>query len=431
MWKNLLRDFVFSIILTLGLMLRLVYTPYTAGSDIAQFASFSDTFLRHGFNFYEFADGRYYVEEGWPYNWPYVYGPQLILLLAPLRAFFNQHVTAYWSNGNYYVYAPVEWVVACKALFISFDVVAGVLIYIILSRSGGDWLGILGLALYYLNPAVIYNSSIYGMFDQIPLAVLLASIYLIKSGRSLLGVSLAGFAASFKPNIAPASIGVLASSMFEEKGLKRRLLKLALFLTGLLSPFIPFEASYPGTISRLINILLSMAPGYTYPVVYSFNGFSSLATYMHEHSGGDYQWAISYWWVSLIVLVAVVSAGVVVFRKRDGVVLSFLLYLAFTASYWRVNYQYLTPAVGLASLQLAGGRRRLPVILVFSAYVALWFFLFPVSWWAHVHIETPNQGLWRIMDMFSLMVFDEGVYVLYSLVLTMLSVIVLLVIALS
>ncbi|MGC9181973.1 hypothetical protein [Thermogladius sp.] len=422
MLRGLARDYAFSLMLVAGLMVRLVFVPYTSGSDIAQFASFSDTFLRHGLEFYKYADAKLYAEEGWPYNWPYVYGPQLVLLLAPLRALLRQPVLAYWNSGNYYVYVPVEWVVACKSLFVAFDVVSGALIYLILSRYSGGRAALVGFALYYLNPAVIYTSSVYGMFDQIPLSLILASLYLYRSGRRLPSLALAGLAATFKPNVAPASLGVLVSSLVEDKCLKSRLSGLAAFVLGALSPFAPFAAYYSQTLSKAFEVLASLKPGYTYPIVYSFNGLSSLATYMHQFSGGDYEWVVSYWWVFYLVLNVLVAIWLTSTRERDAGLLALLLYLAFTTSYWRVNYQYFVPGIGLAALQVGGSRRRTVASIVYIAYIAFWVFMFPTSWWAHVHIKEPNMELWRVMDMFSLMVFDEGVYVVYSVLLTVLSV---------
>jgi len=98
------------------------------------------------------------------------------------------------------VYAPPDWIVASKALFTAFDTVAAVLIY----ASGAGWptwRRTAAMALYYLNPAVIYTSAIYGMLDPVPAVLLIAALRL--RGGLWAGVLL-GLAAATKPNAAPA-----------------------------------------------------------------------------------------------------------------------------------------------------------------------------------------------------------------------------------
>ncbi|MEM4488514.1 MAG: hypothetical protein QXK88_06940 [Desulfurococcaceae archaeon] len=181
------------LVISLGLASRAAIAPYTAESDIPQFADFADTFLRHGLCFYRYSTSHRLEE--WPYPWPYPYGSLLVLILAPLRLVARREAKCYWESGSCNIYTPMEWVVLTKTVFMLFDTLAAVFIYALLSkRSRGR--ALLALAFYYLNPATIYVSSIYGMFDSIPLSLLLLSmIQLSKSPRKLgsLGALVAGF----------------------------------------------------------------------------------------------------------------------------------------------------------------------------------------------------------------------------------------------
>ena len=97
-------------------------------------------------------------------------------------------------------------------------------------------------------------------------------------------------------------------------------------------------------------------------------------------------------------------------------------YSGFVAAYWRVNHQYLVPAVALALLAMPYlGRLGKGIASAFIAWSALWPFAFPVAWWFHVHIKEPDWGLVRFLEAHSLMIFDEGFYVGYSLILTALA----------
>jgi len=55
------------------------------------------------------------------------------------------------------------------------------------------------------------------------------------------------------------------------------------------------------------------------------------------------------------------------------------------------------------------------------AAVALWPFLYPVSWWARVHVKEPNEVVAAALDAVSLKLLDPEVYVAYSLALTALA----------
>jgi len=54
------------------------------------------------------------------------------------------------------------------------------------------------------------------------------------------------------------------------------------------------------------------------------------------------------------------------------------------------------------------------------AAVALWPFLYSVSWWARVHVKKPNEAV-AALDVASLKLLDPEVYVAYSLALTALA----------
>jgi len=100
-----------------------------------------------------------------------------------------------------WVYAPPDWIVASKALFTAFDTAAAVLIYF--NGAGWPtWRRTAAMALYYLNPAVIYTSVIYGMLDPLPAAFLIAALRL--RGGFWAG-ALLGLAAATKLNAAPAA----------------------------------------------------------------------------------------------------------------------------------------------------------------------------------------------------------------------------------
>ncbi|GAB6147805.1 hypothetical protein JCM10135_03460 [Stetteria hydrogenophila] len=268
-----------AVLLLPGLLLRAVLAPYTCGSDIAQFAGFADTTLRRGLRFFSYSDGSHAAGEGWPYPWPYVYGPPLAVTLAALRILAPTPVTKHWEGGVYHVYVPTDWIVAVKTLLIAFDAASAVALYAVARLLGaGERGAAVCMLLYFYNPLVVYVSSIYGMFDQVALFTLLAGLYLLLKGRRIPAFLAAGLAASVKPTMAVAALGLLAAE--SSRGWGRALKALPALLAGALLPYLPFALADPYGVAVYVKAVESVAsPSHPEPVAYSFNGFSSIAFY--------------------------------------------------------------------------------------------------------------------------------------------------------
>lgn len=424
-WKILLAT-----VLIAGLAVRAFVAPFTTGSDIAQFAGFADTFLKRGECFFHYAGRESSSLEKWPYPWPYPYGVLPILLLGAIRLIAPQPVKSYWKGSTYYVYAPPEWIIAVKAMLVFFDLVTALLIYRLVSKYSIKR-GVAAATFYFLNPAVIYTSSIYGMLDPIPSALLLVAIVLYESGgsdrvRVYLSALLAGLAVTSKPNALYPGVFFLLYVLLKNRGEPIHSLGAVLlgFACGTIAPFAVFEAMCPGSIQTFVNVLTDVStPRYNPPIVYSFNGFTSLATYLHDKTGGDYMWMITYWVIPGSLLLALLAFWTICKIEVDRLYeILYLSYLIYVTTYWRINYQYFLVLVALSSIYVfaMAGRPTLKLLVVLHlALVSSWTVMFPVSWWARVHIENPNIELVKVLDRISLMVFSQEVYLFYEIVLTM------------
>ncbi len=413
------REYVYMlIVLGIGLFLRISIAPYSTGSDIPQFAGFADTFLRHGICFYKYVGAENWFSEKWPYPWPYVYGPMWALMLSPIRLFIGSPIEFGWRGSTYYVYAPMDWIVGVKAILIAFDTLSAILLYMILCRLKPGLWPLIGLALYYLNPMTIYISAIYGMFDQVALAFFLTSLLLLDKRPFLSGVFLSLTLLTKHTFLYPAIMLLIRMILW------RRWRAFTHYLLGLLVTSIvllaPFFIGCPGSHMVFIDTVLeSSSPGYTYPIVYSFNGVSSLATYLHDEYGYDTVWVIKIWYIpAIILLIALVVKTIK--HKIDPITLSAIAYIVYTATYWRVNHQYLVPTIALAIIMAVTTNNKVvkTLALTTTLTIALWPIIFPTSWWLHAHIKQPNYQLIELIDKLTLMVFEDKVYVIYSLTLT-------------
>jgi len=412
------------IIVVLALAIRAPLVPYSSGSDIPQFAGFTDTFISSSLCFY--IDASSSVGEGWAYPWLYPYGPILVLLLAPLRLVCRTPITAYWEHGVYKVVVPRDWVVAVKAVLVVFDLTAAVILYrILLVRAGVRRLyALIAGAAYAVNPMALYNSGIYGMTDGIVLALLLAAIN--SWGKPCrVGVLLA-LAVMTKPTALLPSLGLLLYSTREQESLYRIA---ACSLATLVIFMAPFIATCPQTLDAIAYTLKWRAsPSYTLPLVYSLNGFSSLATYLHETRGVETLWAIRALWLASLPLLAPLLrftlrvAGPP--RHLHVYHVAFAWYQYLLIASWSVNPQYLVVLVGLALLVVASPsstRARIPALLLLS-WASLWPLLYPLDFWFHVHIHPVNWGVADIISKFVLYTPSDLGYTIYSLVLSLLEV---------
>ncbi len=406
---------VLLLVIVIGLLVRVWVAPFSSGSDIAQFAGFGDSFLRHGLCFYEYANASRWREEGWPYNWAFPYGPVWLYILGILRSYVRSPVKVV-HDETLKVYVPLDWVVAVKAVLIAVDTLDALLIYLIVARRVGGWMGVGAAALYYLNPMTIYISSIFGMFDQLALLFLLGGLASLEWNRLVSGF-LVGTALITKHTLLLPVAGVIIYSIVSRKFDVRLAAGLAL---GILLPFLPIVAACPSSLPSVYGSMMStMEPSYTLPICYSFNGLSSLASYLHEVSGGDYLWILRNWLLPATLLALPVLAHIYVSRRVfEGAALA---YTVFTAAYWRVNHQYLVPLVGLLVLLIFLGKEGFAsrlLAFIITVFIGFWVVAFPTSWWFHVHIEKPNWDMIRLIDSLTLMIFDEEFYVGYSLMLT-------------
>ncbi len=342
-------------------------------------------------------------------------------MLAAIRLAVPSPVKTYWERGIYHVVVPNDWAAAVKLVFIAFDTLAAMLLYLVVLGVGASERRARAAALlYYYNPMTVYVSSIYGMFDQIPLALVLAGLYLYTRNRRGWGLLLIGLAASFKPTMAVIALPVAVHALMtagSRIGAPRLLGSLAL---GALAPFIPSMAADPGGLTVYLKaVSMVSSPSYASNVQYSFNGLSSIAFYAWWHGDTDVARRILSMRPLLftpLCITLILGAS----RKRDPLWLAALAYIIFTATYWRVNPQYVAPLVAftilLREVATRGRTRALSGLAIVVA--GLWPLIYPISFWAWVHIEEQNPAVLSLLARVSLNVAEGLYYVYYSLALT-------------
>ena len=383
-----LRRAVLVALIVLAFAFRLFVAPYSSGSDIPQFAGFVDTLLSSGPCFYVSASTP--QGEPWPYPWLYPYGPTLVLLLAIPCRVVKARPEWGWVDGTYIVSVPGSLAAAVKSVFIAGDAAVTLAIYLIARKRAGPDTALALAAAYALSPAVVYTSSIYGMFDQVAAAFLLAAVAARSPG---LRGFLAGLALATKPTLILPSLAVALTG----RGRIRSLAALALAIAVLTAPFVmPCPESLKGILGALT---WRGGPTIPLPSVYSFSWLGSIVAYLYEARGVDYSRVLEAWPIlALVLAIPALKAS----RTPARAALAF--YLVFTASSWSVNYQYLTPLVALILAAYPELRSRLSRLLasLIVVHASVWPILYPSEFWFSVHTHQQNSLAARLVSALTL-----------------------------
>lgn len=145
------RHWAFAAVCATGVAVRAALIPLWHGQDFTVWRLASTATLR-GVNVY--AHHPHYP------GGPYAYFPLFLYLELPLR----------WLAQL----TPAPFVVLGKLPIALADSAVAVLVYRVLCRARSHPVAAFGAALYFLNPLVLYNSALYGRFDSLGCALLLA-----------------------------------------------------------------------------------------------------------------------------------------------------------------------------------------------------------------------------------------------------------------
>jgi hypothetical protein len=361
---------VLGLAMAMAAFFRFWAAPLSAGPDVAQFWAFSKVFQTHGLDFYRYAAGTAAI---FPFTgWGFVYPPVWLLLLG-LALFF--------APGSAATQAMVSssWRLAMKTPIILADLAIGCLLY--RAVPGSRWRKLLFASLWLFHPAAWYESAVFGQFDAVAAAFLLAAIVLLERNQDRLAFLLAGLAVMTKQHTL-IPVAVMAVILARQTNWRRLAGNLAILAGVVVVLSVPFL--FTGNFAAYANSLLlpGQAPTYQFPLVYAFGGIGALLTYLHNVFG----WETGRFIPLTIPLTVIAVAAVIVFSYRkqitpaQGALAGFL---AFIALFYRINYQYLVIFIPLALLVAARSRYmgERALTLVLALLPAAWLWLFDVSFW--------------------------------------------------
>jgi hypothetical protein len=361
--------------------IRFWAAPVSAGPDIGQFWGFAGLFESHGLDFYRYADG---TDPSLPVNgWGFVYPPVwLCILRIALLASPGSVATADMIDTS--------WRLAMKAPIITADLaIGGLLLWAI---PGSRVKKLLFATLWLLHPASWYNSAIFGQFDAIAAALLLASLIMFVKGRDRPGFVLATLAVLTKQHTALPALFMIAS--VTRQITRRRLIENCAIACGIFLAFsLPFL--FTGSAAGYLRALFlpAQAPTYQVPLVYTFSGSGAIITYLNQEFGWTTEHLLKY--NSIVLAAGIAAAFALCYVKKVRLEQAALIgILLFVGIFYRVNYQYLVIYIPLAvyGLAVSRGWSERGMVMLLIAIPASWVFMFDVSFWFRVFTPLNSQA---------------------------------------
>lgn len=300
-----------------------------------------------------------------------------------IRVFYNVvwsdyppfNVFLFWTFGSIaklLLLSGESLVYLIKLIPSLFDTATVFLIFIFVRKRFDFKASLVTAALYAFNPAVIFDSAIWGQFDAIYTFFLLLSLMLLLASKPKLSAVAFTLGLLTKPQsiaLAPLIIFLI----FKEHGWRKLFTSLLAAVATIFVVILPFEWSNPVTF--LSNIYFGAYGGYAYTTVNAFN-----------------IWALGGIWIPDTPIFF--TAGWVMFgtltayilyvlhkrldRSRELLILfsAFMLFFGFFMLPTRIHERYLFPALSVLALMLPFSKKIRPIYaaltltcLVNQAYV--------------------------------------------------------------
>jgi dolichyl-phosphate-mannose-protein mannosyltransferase len=286
---------------------------------------------------------------------------------------FNVYI--FWAFGSLANGLGVSMASMVKFVPNLFDLGTAALIYFFVRRQSTFKLALFSTALYAFNPAVIFNTAVWGQFDAVYTFFLVLSLMLALKSKPVPAAFIFALGLLTKPQ-GIALLPLIVLLIYMKSGLKQLAYGVAAFVATVFLVVLPFEG-IGNPVTFLIN---NYSSGYQYYHYTSVNAFNLWGLYgMWINDGFFYYvgWA-------LFASVAVFTLYMVHKRlKVSGdliaVFAAFMLFFAFFMLPTRIHERYMFPAISMLALMfpLMKKARALygvltATLLINQAYVLYW-----------------------------------------------------------
>ena len=231
-------------ILFLGFFLRVfLYRTGTFFIDVNSFIAWSNTLVEGGFkNFY----------------------------LSVWSDYLPGYLYVLWFLGKLGSFVHLDQLFLFKLPAIASDLATGYLIYLIVKKIKSPKAGLIASAFYIFNPALIFNSTLWGQVDSLTALFYLLSIYLI-GVNSLASALVLSIGSAFKPQVALAAPIVLMLMLKNHWNPKKIMGYILLSAAVFLLIFLPFNLPDKNPLIFVFERIGATLNQYPYGSVNAFN----------------------------------------------------------------------------------------------------------------------------------------------------------------
>src|SRR3990170_3889676 len=248
-----------------------------------------------------------------------------------------------------------------------FDIAMAFLIFAFVRKRLNFKTSLLVTALYAFNPAVIFNTAVWGQYDAIYTFFLVLSLMLVFSSKPKLSAVAFTLGLLTKPqSIALAPL--IAFLIFKKHGWRKLLISLLVAVATIFAVIIPFEWANP--VDFLANIYFGAYGGYKFTTVNAFNLWALGGLWRPDTQTFLFlSLSITGW----IMFGALAVFALYVLHKRFGasrelLVLfsAFVLFFGFFMLPTRIHERYLFPTLGVLALMFSFFNKIRPVYGILS-----------------------------------------------------------------
>jgi Gpi18-like mannosyltransferase len=285
---------------------------------------------------------------------------------------FNVYI--FWAFGSLANAIHLNMATMIKVVPNLFDLATALLIFVFVRKQSSFKTALLSIGFYAFNPAVIFNTAVWGQFDAVYTFFLVLSLMLALKSKPVPSAVVFALGLLTKPQ-GIALLPLVALLIFKKSGLKKLLFSVVAFAGTVFLVVLPFDVGNPVTF--LINNYSSGYVYYHYTSVNAFNFWGLFGFWIPDGNLFYVGWAL-FGAVALFALL-MVHKRLKVSGDLVAVFAAFVLFFAFFMLPTRIHERYMFPAISMLALMfpLLKRTRLLYValtgtLLVNQAYVLYW-----------------------------------------------------------
>jgi Gpi18-like mannosyltransferase len=314
-----------------------------------------------------------------------------------IRPFYNPNVAGFIDYPPFNIY--VFWVFGsfAKAVGISianivklapnlFDLGTAVLIYVFVRKQTSFKSALLATSLYTFNPAIIYNTAIWGQYDAIYTFFLVLSLMLALKSKPKLAAAAFALGLLTKPQgivLAP----LVAFLIYKKNGLKNLLFSVITFAGTVFLVILPFQWSNPLTF--LSHIYFGAYGEYAVTSVNAFNLWGLYGLWAPD--GGLYIVGWALFGAFAVFILYVLYKRFNASNEFLAIYAAFMFFFAFFMLPTRIHERYLFPAISVLALMFPFLKRTRPLYAVLTA--TLLINQAYVLYWLNYYYPSPGPNL--------------------------------------